>query len=94
MKSGIERKKDIIWRRIEGKIVLIGKEGMVIHVLNKTAAHIWELCDGAKSADEITASICERFDVTPEEADADVRETISNLEKMGLLERRDAIQGR
>jgi hypothetical protein len=89
MKSAIVRNEDIIWRKIEDKIVLIGKDGLAIHVLNKTAAHIWDLCDGAHSPDEIAANLCERFDVPPEEANADVREAISKLEGMGLLERRD-----
>jgi hypothetical protein len=89
MKSTIARNDDIIWRKIEDKIVLIGKDGMAIHTLNKTAGHIWELCDGANSPDEIAVSLCERFDVNPEEAKADVRETISKLEQMGLIERRE-----
>ena len=89
MKNAIARNEDIVWRKIEGKVVLIGKEGEAIHVLNKTAAHIWELCDGANGPDEIAANLCERFDVLPEEANADVRDTISKFEQMGLLERRD-----
>jgi hypothetical protein len=88
MASTIVRNADVIWRRIEEKIILIGKDGLEIHTLNKTAALIWELCDGANGDDEITAKLCERFDVLPEEAMVDVRETVSKLEKMGLLERR------
>jgi hypothetical protein len=89
MARTIARNRDIIWRRIEDKVVLIGKEGQVIHVLNKTAACIWELCDGANGADEIAESLCESFDVPPEEAGADVRDIITKLESMGLVERRD-----
>jgi predicted transcriptional regulator len=88
MKSTIARNEDIIWRKIEDKIVLIGKDGLEIQVLNKTAAHIWELCDGVNSPDEIAACLCEHFDVPPEEANADVREFINKLGRMGLLERR------
>jgi len=88
MDSTIVRNEDVIWRRIEETIILIGKDGLEIHTLNKTAALIWELCDGANNADEIAASLCERFNVLPVEACVDVRETINKLERMGLLERR------
>ena len=88
MESLIVRDEDVIWRRIDEKIVLIGKDGLVIHVLNKTAARIWELCDGTNNTDEISADLCELFDVLPEEANADVQETISSFRKMGLIERR------
>jgi hypothetical protein len=85
MKNAVARNEDIIWRRIEDKIVLIGKEGMVIHVLNKTAARIWELCDGVNGTDEIAADLCERFDVMPGEASADVQSTLEKFGGMGLL---------
>jgi|WetSurMetagenome_2_1015567.scaffolds.fasta_scaffold185657_2 hypothetical protein len=89
MKSTVTRNEDIIWRRIEDKVVLIGKEGATIHTLNRTASHIWDLCDGVNSPNEIAANLCERFDVPAEEAIADVRETINKLEQMGLIEKRD-----
>jgi len=86
MKGILERNKDIIWRRIEDKIVLIGKEGQEIHTLNKTAARVWELLDGTNGIDRIVANLCEFYDVSPEEADADVRVILSKLEKIGLIE--------
>ena len=77
--------EDIIWRRIGDDLVVIKDDGLATHVLNKTAAYIWELCDGNRGIDEITASLCERYDVSPEEARADTRETIENLTKAGIL---------
>jgi len=76
---------DIIWRRIGDDIVVIKDDGLATHVLNKTAAIIWELCDGKHGIDEIAARLYERFDVSPEEAHADTRETIENLTKAGIL---------
>jgi hypothetical protein len=91
MKSTVARNDDIIWRKIEDKVVLIGKEGTEIHTLNKTASYVWELCDGANNPDEIAAKLGERFDVTQEEVYADVREIISKMEQMGLIERREKL---
>jgi hypothetical protein len=79
------RTDDIIWHRINDDIVIIKDDGQSIHVLNKTAAFIWEMCDGNGGIDEIAAKLCERFDVSPEEALADIRETIEDLTKIGVL---------
>jgi hypothetical protein len=91
MKSTVARNDNIIWRRIEDKVVLIGTEGATIHTLNKTASYIWELCDGVNGPDEIAANLRERFDAPAEEVNRDVRETINKLEHMGLVEKRDNI---
>jgi len=77
--------ENIIWRRIGDDVVIIKDDGLATHVLNKTAAYIWELCDGNRGIDEIAASLCERYDVSPEEARVDTGETIENLTKAGLI---------
>lgn len=64
--------------------------------LNETATVIWKLCDGTRSAREITAVLAEAF---PEEAQAiaaDVAATIDELIKVGalkLVERRPGAEG-
>ena len=85
MENPVARTEDIVWRRIGDEIVVILENGQSVNVLNKTAAHIWELCDGTKGAEEIAASLCERFEVELEEATADVRDVISRFEKYGIL---------
>jgi len=77
--------EDIIWRRIGEDIVVIKDDGQSTHILNKTAAFIWELCDGKRNVDEIAASLFKRFDVSPEEARADTRETIETLKRAGIV---------
>ena len=85
MESLVARNEDIVWRRIEDEIVAIGSDGFTVHVLNKTAAYIWDLCDGTKSLDEIAVCLCECYDVAPDEAIADVQDTIGKFEGLGLL---------
>jgi plasmid maintenance system antidote protein VapI len=80
LKSG-----DIIARRIEKEIVLIQNNGLAVHVLNNTAASIWELCDGTHSVEQITSKLCEQYDVSEEEASADVRNTLERLTKLGVM---------
>jgi hypothetical protein len=80
-----ERSEDIIWRRIEDSVVLVEKDGLSMHVLNKTAGRIWELCDGQHGAEEITAELEGHFDSEGIDVAADVRDTISKMAGMGLL---------
>jgi len=85
IENRIVQAEDIIWRRIGDDVVIIKDDGQATHVLNKTAAYIWELCDGKSGIDDIAASLCERYDVSPEEARADTRATIENLTKAGII---------
>ena len=77
MKKRITRVEDIIHRKIgeEIAVIIMNEDGNSLHILNKTAAHIWDMCDGNYDADEIANSICERFDVTLDKAKADVNNT-------------------
>jgi hypothetical protein len=81
----IVQAEDIIWRRIGDDIVVIKDDGQSTHILNKTAAIIWEICDGNCGIDEIATKLCERFDVSYEQARADVRETIEILTQAGIM---------
>lgn len=85
MTTGVSRIEDFIWRRIGDEIVVITEDGLSLHVLNKTAAYIWELCDGKNDLDEIVRSICERFEVSAEDARADVNDVMNQLEGLGLI---------
>ena len=76
---------NVIWRRIEDEVVLITDDGLAVHVLNKTAAHIWELCNGEQGLSDIVESVCEQFDTTVEEATKDAAELVDNLDQLGLL---------
>jgi len=88
MRKRISRIDGIIWRKVgeEVAIIVLEDTSNSLHILNKTAAHIWEMCDGEHDADDIAASINERFDVTLEKAKADVDATIDKLEKMKAIE--------
>jgi hypothetical protein len=85
MVKHIAQSKDVIWRRIGDDIVIIREGDLFSHVLNKTAAIIWELCDGKSGIDEIASKICELFEVSYEEALADVDTTVRVLTKANVL---------
>lgn len=83
--ENLTQAEDIIWRRIGDEVVVIKDDGLSTHVLNKTAAFIWELCDGKHDIAGITGKLVERFDVTEEVAAADINEVIGKLLKIGIV---------
>jgi hypothetical protein len=83
----IARAEEVIWRRIGEEVVVIKDDGLSTHVLNKTAGFIWELADGKLSIDDIVARLCERFEVSSEEARVDVEQLIAKLAAIKLLNR-------
>jgi hypothetical protein len=86
----ITQAEDIIWREIDDDIVIIKDDGLKVHVLNKTAARIWEMCgSGEIGPDEIAAKLCERYDVSLEQASTDVRNVMARMMEIGLLKRTD-----
>jgi len=82
------QKKDVIWRRVGDTIVVIKEDGFSSHVLNKTAAFIWELCDGSLDIDGIARRINERFDISLENALVDVALIIDELKRAGIMNTR------
>ena len=81
----IAQAEDVIWRRIEDEVVVIKDNGLATHVLNKTAAFVWESCDGQNGIDEITARLCQHFEVSADTARKDITELIEKLTEVGII---------
>jgi hypothetical protein len=91
--KNISRVDSVIWRRVGDEIVVITDDAVATHVLNKTAAFIWELCDGTIGIDDITARLTERFDVSEEEAKVDIEEIIEKLTGLGIMKQDEEAAG-
>jgi hypothetical protein len=55
-----------------------------VHYLNKTAAVIFELCDGKLEQEEIVARVAKAFDLGPSAYD-EIRSGLNKLLKEGLV---------
>jgi pyrroloquinoline quinone biosynthesis protein D len=60
-------------------------EGDRLHVLNGTARDIYGLCDGSRTLQEIARAIVEKYGVDETLALEDVRSTIDELMKIGVV---------
>ncbi len=68
----------------DGYIVYQGTRDNVCY-LNKTAAIVFEFCDGGLEADEVVARVAKLFDLGIS-AHAEIRACIDSLVKEGLLQ--------
>jgi pyrroloquinoline quinone biosynthesis protein D len=65
-----------------GKSVLLYPEGIM--ELNETAHEIVSRCDG-RTLDEIIHGLAEEYDADPAALEADVRETLADLQRRRLI---------
>ncbi|MBU0605107.1 MAG: PqqD family protein [Candidatus Omnitrophica bacterium] len=81
---------DVVFRKIADECILVPIKNRVgdmecIYTLSEVAARIWELIDGRKSSSEINRDILNEYDVSPENAERDLRELFMQLEDAGSI---------
>jgi hypothetical protein len=87
------RNENFVYRKIENETILVPIKDNVgdmgsIYNLNEVAAFIWERLDGEKRLLDIENMIVDEFQVSPEQAMADLREFVSRLMEIdAILER-------
>ena len=83
---------DLVLRKVGDDYIMVDpSQGMVdlskVHTLNETAAWLWEQLTGKEvNVEQVAALLCERYDVSPEQAAADAEALVQEFEKAGLLE--------
>lgn len=78
------RNDNFVFRRIEDETILVPIKDNVgdmgsIYSLNELGAFIWEQLDGERRLDAIKKSILDEFDVSANQAEADINEFITDL---------------
>jgi hypothetical protein len=87
------RKDHFVWRDIAGEVVIAERDNSTVRVLNRTASLIWTMADGKSHPEDIAAVMCNKFEVAPEQALADVDEFCQQLLKDGLITYEDPSRG-
>ena len=72
--------RDLVEERI-----LYDVGGKVVHVLNEVAGFVWDLCDGENTVDGIAKAAVESYDVSIEEARADIEACLKELEELSVI---------
>jgi len=73
------------WQTVDGELVLLNIDGRELLGLNEVGARIWELADGEHDLAAIAAALTAEFEVSAEEATAEVERFVAELEAAGAL---------
>ena len=84
------RSADFVFRRIEGETILVPIRSGVgdldcIYSLNAIGALVWERLDGKTAASEIGRAISAEYDVSAEQAEADLAEFLTEMKSIGAV---------
>jgi len=78
---------DLIRKDLRGQTFLYDPRVEVVHVLNPTAALVWDLCTGEHTPADMEMALRQRFRVAPQhDVAADVQRTLDTFAARGLLE--------
>ena len=73
-------------------LLLFAQSGSTAVPVNKSGAKIWELCDGARTVDEIVDELASFYEAPRSQIEQDAREFLAALVRHGLLTQRPASQ--
>ncbi|MCU1426503.1 MAG: PqqD family protein [Actinomycetia bacterium] len=79
------RRERVLVERIEDETVLLDLDSGLYFALNEVGARVWELCDGARSVDEIVDVIAGEYDADGATVRTDVVELLAELVDERLL---------
>lgn len=82
----ITRRSDVLLTRTGGEALLIDERGGNVHVVNHTAARVWELCEGEPTLEQLSDSLAREYDVAGDVVRGDVETMIGTFSELGLLE--------
>jgi DNA integrity scanning protein DisA with diadenylate cyclase activity len=84
-KMYLEKSDNLIFREIDGDIVIISNDGRRIHMLNETASLIWNSADKETTILQIIGKMCDQYEVNKELATHDVMKTIKAMSEKNLI---------
>jgi hypothetical protein len=82
----IARSTAIAARMLAGEMMVMNSLDSTFFTLNEVATAIWQAADGRTPLREIVRNtVCEQFEVSPDEAMADAEQFVADLSTHGIL---------
>ena len=78
-------RKAVPWRALDTEALVVDVKGGLLYPLNSVGARIWDLCDGARSVDEIVGLLAAEFEAPEPTIRADAIEFIERLADAKLI---------
>jgi hypothetical protein len=79
------RDPDLPFQKLEEETIVVDPKRREVHLLNDTAAHVWELLAEPRSLDDLCAAMGDSYDAPADEVRDAVVELLRGLEDKGLL---------
>lgn len=76
----------LIWRVVDGNMVVVSPTAGDVHVLSQTGSDIWQLLADKNDVRAIESYLVQKYIVTNEQAHDDVAHFIQELRTLGLLQ--------
>jgi hypothetical protein len=88
--NGFLEEKNFVTRKIAGETIIVPVRAHVgeldsVYSLNELGTLIWDLLRDGKKKREITQVICETYEISPAQAEVDVREFLQSLAEANLI---------
>jgi hypothetical protein len=79
------RDTELPFQKLDEETIVVDPRRREVHLLNETAARIWELLASPQSVDQLAATLGDEYDVEESELRAAVVELVDGLSDKGLL---------
>lgn len=73
------------FQRMDEEAIVVNPRTREVHLLNETAARIWELLEAPRSVDELCEALEEEFEAEPAALRAEVEAFVADMGGKGLL---------
>ena len=83
--SLLPNKEEVAFKIMDGEAIIINLSTGVYYSMDNVGNAIWEIIEGGFNIDECVAAILERYDVSYEEALADVKRLVKELLEENLI---------
>lgn len=83
----IRLRQEIVWREIDGEVVVLDLEGAAYFTVSRSGRTLWPLVVGGTTAEDLASRLVEQFSIERAVADRDVGIFLDALGREGLLER-------
>lgn len=87
MKYKPSRKKSVIAKELDHRLILYNPDAKEIYLLNDSASLVWKLCDGGFTIEKIADATAQKYDLSSRlEIQGDIVEIVGDFKKEGLVE--------
>ena len=81
----IVRRADVSLKRTGDDALLLDARSDRVHVLNASAAKVWELCAKESTIDGLSAALAQEYGLEPGAVHGDVERIVETFRELGLL---------